>query len=220
MVLEMDVIQEKSDQRFLREYNIKKILNLLRKHGNLSRVELAAMSNLDKKTVTNIVKELLEQRQVKIISKSSEGIGRPKEMLAINGGYCHCIGIDLGGTHISGVLLDFTGKMLFSHNVELNNDMEPDTLIKLCFHVVDMLLKEASGKKMNIEGMGISIPGIIDKEAGLLVLAENMPKWHNIPLKKLFADKYGMPIYVEDCSAPWRLPSSGMATAWAAITFW
>lgn len=191
---------EKSDQAFLKKYNIKKVLNILRQQKGLSRIDLAEISKLDKKTVTNIIKELLEKKQVRAISKTSEGKGRPKEVLDINGEYCKCIGVDLGGTHISGVVMDFSGNVRFSHNIDLHNDMEPDMLIKLCHHIVEILLKKADLEIKDIGGMGISIPGFVDKDAGVSIISENLPKWYNIPLKKIFMEKYNTDVYIDDCS--------------------
>lgn len=190
----------KSNQTFLKNFNIKKILSILRKYESLSRIDLAAISSLDKKTITNIIKELIESKQVKVVSRYSEGAGRPKEMLALNGSYCYCIGVDLGGTHISGVVMDFKGTVICSNNTDLNNDMEPETLIKLCYYTVDNLLKKAGMSNKDIVGLGISIPGFVDRETGLSEISENLPKWFNIPLKSIFHVKYDTDIYVDDCS--------------------
>ncbi len=191
---------EKSDQSFLKQYNIKKILDILRKNESLSRIDLSESSCLDKKTITNITKELLENRQLKVVGHYSEGMGRPKEMLGLNGDYCYCIGVDLGGTYISGIVMDFTGRVICSHYVDLFNDMEPQTLIKVSHNLISNLLKKADMTIKDIEGIGISIPGFIDKDAGLSVISENIPKWFNIPLKQIFQDKYHVDVFVEDCS--------------------
>lgn len=195
-----DLSYEKSDQSFLKKYNIKKILSILRDHKNLSRVDIACISSLDKKTITNIVNELLENNQVQVVSKASSGAGRPKEILALNGAYAKCIGIELGGTHITGVLLDFAGKVLLSNNVDLHNDMEPDTLIQLCYHVIDLLLTKAGITHKNIEGIGISIPGFMDRECGMVVEVENFPKWHNIPIKRKFQERYHTEVWLDNSS--------------------
>ena len=190
----------KSDQTFLKNYNVKKILNILRKYDSLSRIELATISSLDKKTITNIVNELLEKNQVKVAEKISDGNGRPKEMITLNGEYCKCIGVDLGGTHISGVVIDFTGKVICSNNIDLNNDMEPDTLIKLCYYIVDKLLAKTGLNRSDLTGIGVSIPGYVDKETGVSLFLENLPKWHQVALKRIFEEHYDVNICVDDCS--------------------
>ncbi|NLJ40178.1 MAG: ROK family protein [Clostridiales bacterium] len=189
----------KSNQTFLKIYNQKKVLNILR-NVELSRIELSSVSSLDKKTITNITKELLGKNQLKVIGHSTMGIGRPKEILGLNGDFTYCIGVDLGGSYISGIIMDFAGEVVCSHHVELSNHMEPDTLINISFNLIDNLLKKASMDLEQIEGIGISIPGFIDKATGLLILSENLPEWFNIPLKQIFEERYGLDTYIDDCS--------------------
>lgn len=190
----------KTDQSFLKNYNISKILSILRQYERLSRIELSGVSSLDKKTITNITKRLLEDKQIEVVEYRYEGMGRPKAMLGLRGDYCKCIGLDLGGTYISGVIIDFTGKVVCSHSVDIYSAMEPETLIKISYNIIENLLKKAKIKMEGIRGIGISIPGFIDKETGLSVLSENIPKWFNVPLKKIFSEKYDTDVYIDDCS--------------------
>lgn len=191
---------EKGNQSYLKRINTLKVLNLLRERESLPRVELAALCNLDKKTITNIVNELLAEGQIIPVSKATGGAGRPREMLAINGDYCRCIGIDLGGTHISGVILNFEGRVLCSYNVDLNNDMEFEMLMKLCQHTIDSLLAKAQMTMEDIIGIGIAVPGFVDKETGQSILAENLPRWENIPIRQVFQERYNIAVHVDDCS--------------------
>jgi glucokinase-like ROK family protein len=182
---------EKTDQTFLKNYNIKKVLNILRYSESLSRVELAALSCLDKKTITNIVNEQVASGQIRAVSRVSDGYGRPREMMALNGDYCYCLGVDLGGTHISGVITNFRGEIMHSKNVDLHSEVEPDTLIKLCYFVIDHLLKMANMQISDISGIGASIPGFLDKASGVSLISVNFPKWSNVPIRKVLKDKYG-----------------------------
>lgn len=190
----------KTDQSFLKNYNINKVLSILRQYKLLSRIELSKISSLDKKTITNITKALLEDKQIEVVEYRYEGMGRPKAMLGLRGDYCKCLGLDLGGTYISGVIIDFTGEVVCSHNVDIYSEMEPDKLIELSFEFIEALLQKANLEMESISGIGISIPGFIDKDSGLSVLSENIPKWFNVPLKDIFSEKFGKDVYIDDCS--------------------
>lgn len=123
----------KTDQKFLREFNTRKILDILRSKKALSRAEIAEISHLDKKTITNIVNDLLESGQVSVFLKESNGVGRPKERLSLDGNYCRTIGLDIGGDHISGVILDFQGSRLADYWLDIDCNVAPDELIKALF---------------------------------------------------------------------------------------
>ena len=190
----------KTDQSFLKNYNIKKILSILRKYELLSRIELSAISSLDKKTITNITKKLLEDKQIEVVELRYEGMGRPKAMLGLRGDYCKCLGLDLGGTYISGVIINFKGEVVCSHTVDIFSEMEPDALLDISYELIDSLLEEADISMQDVSGIGISIPGFIDKETGLCVLSENIPEWINVPLQELFNKKYDKDIYIDNNS--------------------
>ncbi len=190
----------KTDQSFLKNYNIKKILSILRKYELLSRIELSAISSLDKKTITNITKKLLEDKQIEVVELRYEGMGRPKAMLGLRGDYCKCLGLDLGGTYISGVIINFKGEVVCSQNVDIFSEMEPEMLLDISYDLIDTLLEEADISIEDVSGIGISIPGFIDKDTGLCVLSENIPEWINVPLQELFHKKYNKEVYIDNNS--------------------
>ncbi len=195
----MDRELRKSDQAFLREYNIKKVRRILRDKGPLSRVELSALASLDKKTITNIINSMLENNEVQALSKVSEGAGRPKENLALSGSFCRCIGLDVGGTHISGVILDYTGEKLCEYSIDLAS-MSSDMLLSLCDLVINELLKESGLSIEQIYKVGVSFPGHVDSRTGKAILAENMHGWQELSIAELFLTKYSKEVLADDCS--------------------
>lgn len=189
----------KSDQTFLRSYNKKKIRSILRDEGSCSRVDLSAKANLDKKTITNIINEMLADGEVIVVSKSNDGVGRPKENLALNGEYQHCIGLDAGGTHVSGVIIDYSEKVLCDHSIDIAS-MSSDILMQLCNFIIEELLNKSGFTIDRIDKIGIAFPGYIDSKTGEARLTENIKGWRNLPLADLFRKNYDVDIMVDDCS--------------------
>lgn len=191
---------KKSDLGFLRDYNTKKILRILRDTGSASRAGMAETAQLDRKTVTNITQQLLSGGYIVPVSKERAEGGRPREMLSLKGDFMRVIGIDIGGTHISGVLMDFSGKTLADFTTTIDSDTDADTQIKLCELTVERLISRAGLSIEDISEIGIAFPGYYDSVTDSMILSENFPKWKNINIKKVFEEKYGIPIYVDDCS--------------------
>jgi predicted NBD/HSP70 family sugar kinase len=196
---EKDILPEKGNQSYLRSRNTAKILNSLRWNETFSRIDLAEHTNLDKKTVLNIVNDLLTRGMIHVTARQADGAGRPKEILGINGNYGRYAGLDLGGTHLSGVIVDFAGEQIASDNIEVHNGMEPDTLMKLCVYLMKNLLKDADLKEYDLSGIGISFPGFVASSQGY-VTSENFPRWQNIPIQEMFQEYYSLPVCVDDCS--------------------
>jgi len=198
-ITEIDETSEKGNLGYLRSRNTARILDNIRQNKAFSRIDLAERTNLDKKTVLNIVKDLLKKGMIKITAHEANGAGRPKEILGIDGSYGRYAGIDLGGTHLSGVIIDFAGKQIASNSIEVHNGMEPDTLMKLCTYFMGNLLKDAALKENDLGGIGISFPGFVASSKGY-VTSENFPRWQNIPIQEMFQRQFNMPVTVDNCS--------------------
>jgi len=190
---------EKSDQTFLRKFNHRKLLNILRTTP-MSRIDLAAVSKLDKKTITNIVSDMIDMGQVHASDILKMGNGRPKEILALSGGFCYCVGIDIGCTHTTAVLVDFTGKIMASEGIDLRTSVTPETVLDLCDHLTASLLQDSGLTMDDISGIGVTFPGVLDHRTGQAILVENLPSWNNVPVKQIFEDKYQKTVAVEDCA--------------------
>ena len=192
---------ERGDQGFLKLHNRRKVLGIFRAYGALSRVELSRRTGLDKKSITNIARELLEKGQIRFERMEKQGAGRPKEMLILNGGYARCIGLDIGGSHITGVVLDFGGKVLCADGVEVNlrEPLDFDLFFSVCSLIIDNLLLRTGLTMQDVSGIGIAIPGH-STSGGEAVLVENIPCLRGVDIRRKFSEKYGKPVMVDDCS--------------------
>ncbi len=107
------------NQRYLKELNLSQVLNLFRENKYLSRIELSRKTQLDAKTITNVVNALFEKGLVKSRGFSRSKGGRPREKLELNPDYGYSIGIDLGASHLNGIITDFQVSILSRHELEI-----------------------------------------------------------------------------------------------------
>ncbi|MGE5329637.1 MAG: ROK family protein [Deltaproteobacteria bacterium] len=113
------------------------------------------------------------------------------------------IGVDLGGSHIGGGLVDNNGKIVARATVEnrvgTSQEIIIDNMIQLCKKII-----EKSGvKKEDISSIGIGCPGTCDDKRGIIVY-ENKLKMRNVPVRAEFAKHFDMPIHMEmdaNCAA-------------------
>ena len=88
------------------------------------------------------------------------------------------IGIDLGGTKISGAVFDSEGNQQHRIHRKLEGRKGPEV-----GELVIQTIQELLQSKFTAEAIGISVPGISDVKTGL-VWAPNIPGWENYPLQK------------------------------------
>lgn len=105
------------------------------------------------------------------------------------------VGIDLGGTYIKAGLTDENGVILKKHQIPtLAEKNSRDLVIKQMESAVEFAL---DGAGSGVAGIGIGTPGVVDDE-GTVFSAPNLPDWNNLPLKKIFEEKYNLPVVVEN----------------------
>jgi glucokinase len=92
------------------------------------------------------------------------------------------IGLDLGGTKLSGGLFSENGELLFKDSRKLEKRAGDDVGL-LIQNFVKQLVDEANNLKITIYAAGICVPGISYHETGC-VWAPNIEGWENYPLRE------------------------------------
>lgn len=102
------------------------------------------------------------------------------------------VGIDLGGTKISGSLITENGEILESYKVNTDAEKGRDTVIE---NIVKLIRKLSYS---NAVAIGIGSPGFIDSENGIITFAGNINGWTGTNLKKELENYFKIPVFVEN----------------------
>lgn len=117
------------------------------------------------------------------------------------------IGIDIGGT--KSAVLAGTGEMEILERIQFATETGrgPD-------YTIGRLLELASGiaakfSARTLKAVGISCGGPLDSRKGIIQSPPNLPGWDNIPIVRLFQERLGVPVYLQNdanaCAlAEWR----------------
>jgi predicted NBD/HSP70 family sugar kinase len=186
-------------------------LALIRERGRASRGEIAQALGLDKKTVSGLVEQLAAQSLVEGAGFRESQAGRRQELLAVRGSHSCFLGIDLGATHILGILTDLNAAVLDRIYFEIRPGLPADLILSQLRSIARSLL--ASGKAAApVKGVGIGVPGFVNPQAGISLVAENIPGWKEVRLKEILEDELGVPVEVDDCSR-----ACGRAERWLGM---
>ncbi len=90
------------------------------------------------------------------------------------------VGIDLGGTKISSAIFSNDGEILSQEIIYINGNRGFE-VSKLITDQIKTFIDFADDKKLQIESIGISVPGIAYSKSGN-VWAPNIREWDNFPL--------------------------------------
>jgi glucokinase len=100
------------------------------------------------------------------------------------------IGVDLGGSHVSAMLMHEDGTIVHhsSHDI---TDLSFGAVIKL----MSGAIREVSAKAAAVSAVGIGSPGNIDPCSGMVLYSPNL-HWSNVPLGDELRGIFDMPIFV------------------------
>jgi len=174
----------------IRYINRQIVLNYVREKEPISRAEISHETALQRSTVSLIVEELKNQGLVYEIEGESTG-GRPPTLLRLRAAGCIAIGVDLGTAVTTVATGDLVGRVLRRETFATDPDMEV-TFRRIVDNVQSFIASEPS-----IEGVGISLPGLVDPETGTALFVPHF-KWRDWSIAEDLAKVTGVPVRVDN----------------------
>ena len=99
-------------------------------------------------------------------------------------------GIDLGGTKILTVLANENQEIISKIKIKTSSQKGVDFVLNSMFLTLETVCKEAKIKTKQLSGIGIGVPGPVDKSTGVVYDCPNLPGWKNIKIKDIFESKF------------------------------
>jgi predicted NBD/HSP70 family sugar kinase len=174
----------------IRYINRQIVLNYVREKEPISRAEISHETALQRSTVSLIVEELKNQGLIYEIEGESTG-GRPPNLLKLRAAGCIAIGVDLGTAQTTVATGDLVGRVLRRETFATDADREV-TFGRIASCIQDFIRIEPA-----IEGIGISLPGLVDSETGTALFIPHF-KWRDWSIADELRAVTGMPVTVDN----------------------
>ena len=149
---------------------------ILRK-GETSKPEIAVELGLSMPTVLQNVKELVQAGLVVETGKYESTGGRKASALSVVGDFKTAVGVDITANHISYVLIDLCGTILAKKRIKSAFENSPAYFESVAEHL-ERFLDESDAERDKILGVGVSLPGIMDKQNEMLVRSHVLKQDH------------------------------------------
>jgi glucokinase len=108
------------------------------------------------------------------------------------------VGIDVGGTKIASAVSDASGRLLATARQPTRPSGDGAADVAALAGSLPALLAEAGSRLAEVDAIGVSLPGPLDPERGVLLDPPNLPGWHDLPVRDLLADAFGVPVFIEN----------------------
>ena len=180
-----------------RSFNRRVVLDAVRRHGPISRAEIARLTSLTAQTVSNIALDLQQGGLIRSEGRRRTGRGQPPVEMSINpeGGYT--VGLQLDHRRLAGVLVNLAGEVCERSDVEVGR-AGPDIALPLMAKMVDTLLRRAGLESDRVLGTGVVMPGPFDVDSLTSVGPTTLPGWRGVDPAALLSKTIGLPVLVEN----------------------
>ncbi|RXJ02086.1 ROK family transcriptional regulator [Anaerobacillus alkaliphilus] len=183
------------NQQLVKLNNKSLVLKTIKDHGPLSRADISQRLGLTKGTVSSLVNELLTDHFCYETGPGESSGGRRPVMLLFNQTSGYSIGIDLGVNYILGVLTDLNGNIVNEQTIFSQTSTFEHTIVTIK-KIISNLISRAPVSNYGVVGIGIGVPGIVNKE-GEILLAPNLG-WKSVNLQAEIEKEFQLPVIIEN----------------------
>jgi predicted NBD/HSP70 family sugar kinase len=189
-------MQGKGDPTEIRKANRRFILDILRREGSRSRVELAQVTGLSGAAVTMLTTDLMEDGLIFEGPQQKSSGGRRPISLQIDYASRYSIGVKVMSRTVEAVLTDLATSPLKSIQVDVP-EPTPEIVASTCEHIVKRLVPDEGERRNKLVGMGLGLPGLIDREHGVCIKSHRFG-WDMVPIASLVEAAAGVPVWIDN----------------------
>ena len=176
----------------------KKLLDLIRINGAVSRLEISKLASISVTKVADATKNLDKKGFLQKRVGSSSG-GRKPNLLKLKDDISFSMGIEIGTQNTRIVVTNVNGDII--SDIKQYEPLKEKRTIALADIVKlgERTLKTINFKWQNLSSMGVGITGVIDEQNGKVLLLPNAPDWQNLEIVKGLKKETGVKnVYLTD----------------------
>ncbi|MFA9397022.1 MAG: ROK family transcriptional regulator [Clostridiaceae bacterium] len=184
----------------LKIQNRSSILNILKRNGACSRLDIANTLGLTPAAITILVSEMVSEGIIEEIGQLEEKdkrSGRKKVLIDINYNYKHVIGINIEANSINIGVSNLKGDVVISEKITTDKDISPEELLKNVSKECMNVLWKKNILQQDILGVGVGIIGPVDEKEGISIRAYGL--WNKrVEIKKILEKELGTKVVVDN----------------------
>jgi predicted NBD/HSP70 family sugar kinase len=185
----------------MRELDKAVVLDVVRRFGPLSRVEIHNLTHLRPATISVLIRELIGEEKVQEAGLSDNPTGRKQILLRFNEDLGVIVAVDFDVEAVTAAMLNchpaIRGPVL---SEETNLKEGVDGLLRQIFTCVRKVITQSGVDPASILGIGVGDPGVVDPREGRSVISSTIDFWQDIPVRTRFEEEFGIPCVVENSS--------------------
>jgi len=182
----------------IRRHNRTAVLDTIREHGPISRLDISQITRLTPASVTNIVSELIADGYVAEVGPGvSFTAGRRPILIDLLPASVLVAGVDIRPAGVTIILADVRATVLCRSTLSLPQDPDPmDSLDRIAVQIRDLLAPQGHTVQ-DLRGIGVGAVGLVDSVTGVNLHAASLG-WHNVAIAAELTARLGAPVAVDN----------------------
>ena len=181
------------------DYNQRVVLQVIRRNPDITRTEIATMTNLTAPTIANITGRLFEADLIVDAGRRKGGRGQPAVRLRINPDGCFAIGLNIDRDHVTLVSLDLAGQVRSRFTQQIAFAM-PDDIIGIVGKEIAEIRGSGVLRADRILGVGVALPDDLGQVA-LPHRPAGYECWGAVDLQALLAGVVPWSVHIDNDAA-------------------
>ena len=188
----------------LRELNRLRVVDALRRHGTLSRAEIARVTGLSRSTISTLVADLQERGFVIEREEPAHDVprvaqqGRPPVLLRLDPSAGIAVGVDFDHTHVRTAISDLSRTVVAENSVEADVDNDAMRALDIAADLVHAGIEQAGVDGDRVLGVGVALAGPVDQPEGKLHASSILPGWQVIDAGAELEARLGVPVHIDN----------------------
>lgn len=174
----------------IRDINRQIVLNYVRERQPISRAEIARETALQRSTISAIVEDLTREGLIEEVGEGESTGGRRPTMLKLRAVGPIAVGVSITPTCTTIASSDLAGRVIDKQEFLTDPD-------KTLTQVIDTVREFNARYQGSIEGVGVSLPGLVDPSTGTALYIPYF-LWRDLPVSKEISSAVGLPVVIDN----------------------
>jgi predicted NBD/HSP70 family sugar kinase len=198
----MSALDSRSSQRTT---NRSRVIHALRQHGAMSRSALST-GGLSRSTVASVVGELLDAEgglggqggRGGRGGQGGRGTGRPPTLVGLNGSLGVAVGVEIANGIVRLAICNIAQDLLARDSVPVDEKTSPEATLRIVSDLIDRMLARLGFRRDQVIGVGVAMPGPIQRRTGLIGRACTLKPWVGVNARTIATEVLRLPVLADN----------------------
>lgn len=187
----------KIDMTVINTMNKQNVINLIRNYSPIYKAQISRLTGLSIPTIMKITDDFIRTGLVREVGKGPSSGGKPPRLLEFSADARYIVGVDIGTTNISTILMDLSANIRARATLATDPARCFDTVMQQVIGTIRQVLDESCLPMEKLLGIGIGVPGILSPENDSILSSPDLG-WKNVSPLLVLQDVFPLPIMMRN----------------------